>query len=49
MKPIKDRIRENQDFYNGITVGVAIGVMGALMLVSRGVIVNIPPMRFEGN
>ena len=42
MKPVKERIKENQDFFNGVSVGVAIGVVGAMMLVSRGVIVSTP-------
>ena len=42
MKPIKDRIKENQDFFNGVSVGVAIGVVGSMILVSRGIVVSAP-------
>lgn len=38
MKSIKDRISDNQDFYNGVTLGVALGAVVVLTLVSNGVV-----------
>jgi len=44
MKPIKDRIKESQDFYNGVAVGIFIGGTGVMMLLLRGNVV----IRTEG-
>lgn len=42
MKPIKERIKESQDFYNGMAIGAMFGMMGAIILVSQGVVVTTP-------
>jgi len=42
MKSIKQRISDNQDFYNGVTVGIGIGFFAAMMLVARGAIIAVP-------
>jgi len=39
MKSLKDRIKDNQDFYNGITVGILLGGFGVLTLITKG---NLP-------
>lgn len=36
MKPIRQSISENQDFYNGVGVGLTLGVFVAAMLLTRG-------------
>jgi hypothetical protein len=32
---MKDIIKENQDFYNGVGVGILVGVLGATLLLGR--------------
>jgi hypothetical protein len=36
VKPMKDIIKENQDFYNGVGVGILVGVFAATLLLNRG-------------
>lgn len=33
---MKDIIKENQDFYNGVGVGILVGVFAATLLLGRG-------------
>ena len=33
MKPIKDKIRESQDFYNGVALGIFLGTTGVLLFI----------------
>jgi len=40
MKSLKDRISENQDFYNGVAVGILIGSTGLLFLIKG----SVPPI-----
>jgi len=48
MKSLKDRIKESQDFYNGMAVGALVGSTGVLLLIFKG---NLSPLvvKVEGN